>query len=145
MATLKMKRTTTRAPRVCGRADGNLAAADELFRNCHASRVHTPLDMQCGTTVRAYKRACGRTDRRMRGLMVRWRPPRWNSNTVATKSRHVLQVNEKTTLHRRLWQRPQDVCLPVHWGLIYRPGAANQGQEFSFTLRRSSNAPCLFQ
>lgn len=51
-------------------SDGNLTAADELFKNLHASRVHTPLDMRCGTTLHADRQ----TDRRMRGLMVRRKP-----------------------------------------------------------------------
>lgn len=43
---------------------------NKLFKNLHASRVHTPLEMQCGRKLQAD----GQTDRRMRGLMVRRKP-----------------------------------------------------------------------
>lgn len=51
--------------------DGNLTAVDELFKYLHSGRVHTPLDMHCGSTP---PHADRQTVGGMRGLMVRRKP-----------------------------------------------------------------------
>lgn len=64
-----------------------------------------------------------------------------------SQSVHTLQVNvEKlsTTVCSCLWERPKDLCPPMHSELIYRAAVTNQGgfKDFCFPLRQPACGKC---